>query len=209
MNETTNTGEPVPVEAALELGKWMGRHQAFGQMAGRCSAAEIESLRQIREGKLYQSVNCNWEEFCTQHLRVSARTVERELANLRRFGPAYFTVRQLARISTREYAAIAGCITGEGVRVNGELVELDQENGEKVADAVKALLAQNPPSESMAAPITFDSAMQRFRAALDTLCCFEGELDAERAHTLRMEVAKLRSAAASWGVEIASGNEPA
>jgi hypothetical protein len=44
MNEMTNAGESAPVEPALpllELGKWMGRRDAFGQVAGRCSAAEI------------------------------------------------------------------------------------------------------------------------------------------------------------------------
>ena len=208
MNEMTNRGEGAPVEAALpliELGKWLGRHDAFGQMAARCSAAEIESLRQIHDGKLYQRLNYTWEEFCTQHLKVSARTVERELSNLRRFGPAYFTVRQLARISAREYAAIADRITEEGVRVNGGVIALDPENGEEVATAVKALLEQSAPAETPPASATFDSAMQRFRAASEALRSFEDELDASRARAVGMELAKLLSAAAVWGVEIRVG----
>ena len=202
MNETTNTGEPVPVAAAVELGKWMGRRDAFGQVAGRCSAAEIESLRQIRDGKLYQSLNCNWEEFCARHLKVSMRTVERELANLRRFGPAYFTVRQMARISTREYAAIADCITEQGLAVNGDVIALDPDNGEQVAGAVKALLERHQPAEAAAAPPSFDAAMQRFRAASEALRSFESELDRGRARAVAKELAKLLSAAAAWGLEI-------
>jgi len=208
MNEMTKAGDGATHEAALpliELGKWMGRRDAFGQVAGRCSAAEIESLRQIHDGKLYQRLNCTWEEFCAQHLKVSARTVERELANLRRFGPAFFTLRQLTRISAREYAAIADCIGAEGVRVNGEVVALDPENSEQVAGAVKALLEQARPSEAPAAPSALDAAVQRFLAASEALRSLEDQLDAGRAHAVGTELAKLLCAAAGWGVEIRIG----
>ena len=205
MNEMTNQGEGAQADAALpliELGKWMGRRDAFGQVAGRCSAAEIESLRQIHDGKMYQRLNSTWDQFCARHLRVSARTVDRELAHLRRFGPVFFTVRQLARIGAREYAAIADCITEQGVRVNGEVIALDPENGEEVAGAGKALLEQHQPVETAAVPADFDAAMQRFRAASEALRSFADELDRGRARAVAKELLKLLSAAAGWGVEI-------
>lgn len=208
MNEMTESGEGAAVEAALpliELGKWMGRRDAFGQVAGRCSAAEIESLRRIHDGKLYQRLNCTWEQFCAQHLKVSARTVERELAHLRRFGPAFFTLRQLARISAGEYAAIADCISDRGVRWNGEVVALDPENSEQVAGAVKALLEQSRPAgdpAAAAAPAKFDAALRRFRAASKALRSLDTELDRGRARAVARELAALLSAAAGWGVEI-------
>lgn len=208
MNELTKSSEGAPVEGALpllELGKWMGRRDAFGQVAGRSSAAEIESLRRIHDGKLYQRLNSTWEQFCAQHLKVSARTVERELAWLRRFGPAFFTLRQLARISPREYAAIAGCIDDQGVRVNGEVIALDPENGEQVARAVKALLEQSRPVETSAAPAKFDSALQRFQAASKALRAFDQELDRRRARAVAKELTRLLSAAVAWGVEIRIG----
>jgi len=206
MDERTNTAEGAPVETALafvELGKWMGRRDAFGQMAARASAAEIESLRQIHDGKLYQRLNCTWVEFCAQYLGVSARTVDRELAHFRRFGPAFFTVRQLARISAREYAAIADCITEEGVRVNGETIPLDPQNSVEVAEAVKALLEQNGPVERIApAENTFGAAIERFLAASETVRSFEERLDPRRARTVGMELASLLAAAAGWGVDL-------
>ena len=180
----------------------MGRRDAFGQVAGRCSAAEIESLRRIHDGKLYESLNCTWREFCAQHLKVSARTVERELAHLRRFGSAFFTLRQVARISDREYAAIADCITEEGVRVNGEVIALDPSNSEQVAGAVTALLEQNRPVETSAVPATFNAAIQRFRAASEALRSCGGELDAGQARAVAMELESLLSSAVKWGVEI-------
>ena len=33
----------------LDLGIWLGRKQAFSVVAGRCSAADAECLRQIRD----------------------------------------------------------------------------------------------------------------------------------------------------------------
>ncbi len=207
MDEMTNAGEPATDEAArpmMELGRWMGRRDAFGQVAGRCSAAEIESLRQIHDGRLYQSLNYTWEEFCSQNLKVSARTVDRELAYLRRFGPAFFVLRQLARISAPEYAAIAGCITEDGVQLNGEVIALNSENSEELAGAVKALLERNPPVEAApaAAPITFEAAMQRFRAASETLRSFGDQLDRRRAQAVAAEFTKLFTAAAGWGVKL-------
>lgn len=205
MNEMTKTGEGAPVETALpllELGKWMGRRDAFGQIAGRCSAAEIESVRRIHDDKLYQILNATWEEFCSRYLKVCARTVDRELAHLRRFGPAFFTLRQVTRLSPREYAAIADSVTEQGVRVNNALIALEPENGDEIAQAVKALLEEAGPLENAAAPVTFETAMQRFRAASEFLRSFGEKLDANRARVVAAELAKLLAAAAGWGVEI-------
>ncbi|HTS26923.1 MAG TPA: hypothetical protein VMH81_13685 [Bryobacteraceae bacterium] len=211
MDEMTIVGEPVPAEAAMpyiELGKWMGRRDAFGQMAGRCSAAEIESLRQIHDGKLYQRLNCTWDEFCAQHLKVSSKTVERELANLRRFGPLFFTLRQLARISPREYATIADCIDEQGVRWNGSTIALDPENSAEVAGAVKALLEEHGPGERVAPRATFNAAMARFRAASGALCAFQNELDDDQAYAMGLELEKLLSTAAAWGVQLHGPRRP-
>ena len=41
------------------LDRWLGRREAFGLIAGRCSAAEVESLRRIRTEKLYRERD--WE----------------------------------------------------------------------------------------------------------------------------------------------------
>jgi len=71
----------------------------------------------------------------------------------------------MTRISTREYAAIAPSISEEGVRVNGAVIALDPDNSAAVAGAVKALLEQAPASEAATPHITFDAALQRFRAA--------------------------------------------
>lgn len=192
------TGEPN-----IELGKWMGRREAFGAIAGRCSAAEIESLRQIRDGRLYQQMNLTWEEFCARQLHASKRTVDREISYLRRFGPAFFTLRQLARISIREYALIAGQISQEGVNVDGNVVALIPENSAALAGAVGTLLQRSEPAAPASPPAApFDTVLQRFRGAAEGLRAFDGGMDGRQQRALAVEIADLLAAAAERGVTI-------
>lgn len=193
-------------EEKVELGKWIGRREAFGAIAGRCSAAEIESLRRIRDSRLYQEMNCTWEEFCSRYLHVTKRTVDLEISYLRRFGPAFFTLRQLARVSVREYARIAGQISEEGVHVDGNVVALIPENGEALAGAVGTLLERSEPAPADVAPAAmpapFETVLQRFRGAAEELRAFDGGMDGQQLHALAGEIANLLAAAAERGVTI-------
>jgi hypothetical protein len=51
-------------DEVLDLGTWMGRKQAFASLAGGCSAADAECLRQMRDGKKYRALGMSWAEFC-------------------------------------------------------------------------------------------------------------------------------------------------
>lgn len=202
MEEIAKAGEPLPVGADLtdmELGKWVGRREAFGLMAGHCSAADVESLRRIKEGKLYEK-HCTWEEFCSRHLRMARRTVDRDIAYLKRFGTAFFTMRQLAHISLREYAQIAGHISDAGVRLDGEVIALLPENGEQLAGALKTLLERTGSAAPALPPPAFDSVLQRFRAATQGLRSFEGDLNGTQLRALGMEIAEALSAAGDRGL---------
>jgi hypothetical protein len=51
-NETLNAASAqVDGTALLEVGTWLGRHQAFGLIANKCSAADAACLRQIRDSR--------------------------------------------------------------------------------------------------------------------------------------------------------------
>src|SRR5579872_6964299 len=76
MNEAVEN-MPAPASADVQgilLGQWMGHREAFGLIAGRCSAADIEILRRMKEERLYATLDCTWDEFCTRHLHVARRT---------------------------------------------------------------------------------------------------------------------------------------
>lgn len=192
----------TPDQQGVELGKWLGRREAFSLIAGRCSAAEVESLRRIREGNLYQRLGCSWEEFCSQQLHVTSRTVDRDIAYLRRFGPAFFTLRQLTRVSVREYAAIADRISEEGVNLDGNVVALLPENTEALAGAVKTLIERHEPPQPAAASPEFDGVLQRFRSTAQGLRSFAGSLDHSQLQVLAGELADLLAAAADRGITI-------
>ena len=53
-NEMEEIKDEMPDEQqVLELGIMLGQRRAFGMVAGRCSAAQAECLRKIRDEKTY------------------------------------------------------------------------------------------------------------------------------------------------------------
>ena len=96
---------------SFELGTWLGRRQAFGLIAGRCSAADAECLRNIRDHKLYRVRGVNWRQFCIRYAGISRAYANRLIQQLEEFGPNYFHVSQMARISAETYRRIAGAVS--------------------------------------------------------------------------------------------------
>jgi hypothetical protein len=104
---------PVPVSAeggVDELSKWLGRREAFGLVAGRCSAADVECMRRIRDDKLYLQCAKDWGEFCEKFLHMSKSNVNHQIRLSEEFGPEYHHVAQLTRISVADYRSIASAV---------------------------------------------------------------------------------------------------
>jgi hypothetical protein len=132
----------------LSLGKLLGRREAFNIVAARCSAADATLLRQMREEKLYLNHSKDWGEFCQRHLHISRENADRIIRLLEEFGPTYFEVAQLTRISPATYRAIEPSIRDQALHYNGDVIALIPENAERVAAAVaefrKAAAASTP-----------------------------------------------------------------
>jgi len=207
MNElvkTENQGPAAVEPAGFKLDQWLGRREAFGLIAGCCSAAEIETIRQIQDEKLYQDLNCNWDECCTRHLHASRRSVDRELGYLRKYGPAFFTVRQLTRITVKEYESIAGHISEHGVNLDGALIAVHADNSHQLAAAVEELLKRAEPRQSKPAPepLALDAVLKRCRTVAEQLQSLHCDLDAAQRLELANAVAEIRTAAAGLGAAI-------
>jgi hypothetical protein len=123
----------------LTLGRLLGRREAFTIVAARCSAADAVLLREMRQKKMYLSQAKDWGEFCAQHLHLSRENADRLIRLLDEFGPSYFEVAQLTRISPATYRAIAPAIRDQTLHHNGEAIALLPENAAKVAVAVSEL----------------------------------------------------------------------
>ena len=120
----------------FDIGRLLGRREAFSVVAGRCTAAEAAQMREIREKKLYLGRADDWSEFCVQDLHMSKDSANRMIRNLEEFGPNYFVLAQITQVSPTTYRAIAPSIHDEALHHDGEAIALIPENAEKVAAAV-------------------------------------------------------------------------
>jgi hypothetical protein len=135
MDDSDLTPSPDTNEA-LDLGKILGRREALSVIAGRCSAAEAACLRQIRQQRQYASFAPSWDEFCAEYLHISRSNADRIIRLLDEFGPAYFELSQLTRISPETYRAIAPAIGEEGLAFQGETIAITAGNAEKLSTAL-------------------------------------------------------------------------
>jgi hypothetical protein len=123
----------------IELGTWLGRRQAFALVAGRCSAADAECVRRLREERQYRALGVSWEQFCKQHLGISRRWADVVIAQLKEFGPQYFVLAQATGIRPDEYRRIRGAVRGNALLLAGEEIPIDADNAPRLAAAVEEL----------------------------------------------------------------------
>jgi hypothetical protein len=48
----------------IDLGSWTGLQKAFATVAGSCSAARAQCLKQVRESGMLDDIGLTWDEFC-------------------------------------------------------------------------------------------------------------------------------------------------
>lgn len=184
MTETETIEKPE--DPRFMLGQWIGRRDAVGLFAGRCSAVEIESLRHIKDSKLYTEAAPNWEEFCTRHLHASRRTVDLEISYLREFGPSFFTIRQLTHVTAKEYPAIAPHIVDDGLHTGGAITALVAENKEALITALRELRSSRAPK-----PPAFDRLLKRCQTAARAAAAYPDKFDGQQKALLLAEAFKI------------------
>jgi hypothetical protein len=129
-------------EQALDLGLWLGRRQAFGLIASRCSAADAECLKKIRESSSYRELGLTWEEFCKQRAGISRSYADRMIQQLNEFGEAYFHLAEIMQMSTEQYRQIADSVVDVEIEYAGEKITICRENADKIVHAVSMLTRQ-------------------------------------------------------------------
>lgn len=124
---------------AVEMGMWLGRRQAFALMAGRCSTADAECIRNIRREKRYRALQMTWEQFCVERLGVARATADRIVRQLEEFGPEFFTLAQLTRVTPEEYRRLKVAVRGHALLHAGEEIPIEVENGPRLSAAIEEL----------------------------------------------------------------------
>ena len=152
--------ERSAMEDAFDIGTWVGRKQAFAVVAGRCSAADAEILLEIREKKLFRSMEQTWDDFCVNRLGFGRSYADRIIRQFKELGPNFSKLACFTRIKPAEYRLIAGAVTEDGLSYSGEVIALEPENAPKLAEAVEALCRDSIPE---ADPV--DAAEQAFAKA--------------------------------------------
>jgi hypothetical protein len=138
------TAGKTEADNAFLLGEILGSRRAFSSVAGRCSAADAACLRRIRDEKLFTSRAETWDEFCPKFLGMSRANANRVIGYLEEFGPDYFVLNQLTRVTPAEFRAIAASVKDSAVHWQGDAIALIPENSEKIAVAVDALRKTAP-----------------------------------------------------------------
>ena len=139
----------------LELGTWLGRKQAFAEVAGRCSAADAECLRQVRKRKMHRKLKMSWRDFCKQHLGMAGATADLIIRRLEEFGPSYFVLAQATGITESEYRRISSAVRDQKLLHAGEEIPITAENAPRLAAAVEALRRASTPT--LPAPLSAEA----------------------------------------------------
>jgi hypothetical protein len=145
--------ERPAVDEMLDLGMVLGQNQAFGFLAGRCSAAQAETIRRLRNEKLYKRVTEHWKEFCPRYLKMSGTQADSIIRLWEEFGAGYFEIAQLTRVSPETYRALAPAVENGVLNLNGEQIELTIENSRKVAAAVSQVRRSLPSKAPADLPV--------------------------------------------------------
>jgi hypothetical protein len=176
----------------VELGTWLGRREAFAQLAGRCSAADAECIRKMREERQYRELGMNWEQFCKRKLGISKRGADLIIAQLNEFGPAYFLLAQMARVTPEEYRRISGSVRGQALLHAGEEIPIEAENAGRLAVAIEELRrgqkADNGDASAQAGttPEDLNRVLDQLERTLAAVVTETG-----RVHGLHLDVAQI------------------
>src|ERR1035437_9643617 len=148
----------------LEFGKMLGRRQTFSLVAGKCTVADVECLKKTRDQKLYRGYAKSWEECCTRHIGMSRANPERLIGLLEEFGPAYFEVAQLTRVSPETFRQLAPSIHDRTLHHLGGAIALIPENAARVASVV------GEHRKAVRSPRTVDTPVGTRLDALEARC---------------------------------------
>jgi hypothetical protein len=174
------------LDDVLEIGRWLGRREAFSLAAGRCSAADAKCLRELRESKKYKGLGLTWEQCSKQKVGICRSVADQIIRTLEEFGPDYFVVAQVTGILAAEYRRIRSAVSDHKLLCAGEEIPIEVENAARLAAAIEALrheAANAPeavPDPDVELARNFARAERATRAALallNKLCLMPLALD--------------------------------
>jgi hypothetical protein len=126
----------------MDLGAGVGRQQALAMVGAKCSAAQAQSLKTIKETRWFEKLRMNWDQFCTEYVGISRTQVDKYIAQYKEFGENYFRLAELARISPDLYRHIEGQVTETTIELHGDIIPLTSENAPRIRAGIARLRQQ-------------------------------------------------------------------
>ena len=164
-------------EKHQDLGSWLGLQKAFATVAGSCSAARAQCLKQVRDSHLLDEIGLTWDEFCKDYAGISRPHADSLIRQYDQFGDAYFRLSEIARISPQRYQQIAARVDADSIEIDGQKVALIPENAPKIRAAIQTLRSQlrrppapaRPPADVVELQIRVDALANDLAKAFRTL----------------------------------------
>ncbi len=111
----------------------IGRQEALNTLATMTNLMWAENLRQMKETGAYKKLGLTWEKAIEKTgAPFSYKTADRMISNLEEFGRGFFQVRDVARITSEAYRAIAPTVEEGFVIISGERVALTKQNASQI-----------------------------------------------------------------------------
>ena len=126
-----------------ELMRMIGRHEAFGVMANRTTSAWAETLKQIKDRKIYKQLGLAWNDFCPKFLSISTDKADRIIRDLEEFGDMYFMLSEVTRLSRDQFRAIQGNIQDGKLLIGEEQVDIAKANQDKIREFIASVQMEN------------------------------------------------------------------
>jgi hypothetical protein len=170
--------EDAPLD--LDLSRWTGAPADSANDTpdlGDVRAERVANLRRIRDERLYTDLTSTWEEFCEKHLRITRRSVDRNIRRLKEFGPLFFRVAEAVPLSSQEYRLIRGHVCPDGVRLDGALIPFDDAFSDELSDAVTELLRRGGSKPAKARGESFSRVIAQLEIAAKALDRYDRTLD--------------------------------
>ena len=162
-------------EKQREFGSWVGLQKAFAVVAGSCSAARAQCLKQVRESHLLDETGFTWDEFCKEFVGFSRQHADNLIRQYEQFGDAYFRLSEIARISPRNFEQIADKVTADAIEIDGQKLALVPENAHKIRAAIQTLRNQarrapaRPPADVIELQARVDSIAEDIAKSISAL----------------------------------------
>lgn len=132
----------------IDIGSWTGLQKAFATVAGSCSAARAQCLKQVRESGMLDDIGLTWDEFCKDYAGLSRPHADSLIRQYEQFGDAYFRLSEIARVSSKTFQQIASRVDADAIEIDGQKVALVPENAPRIRAAIQTLREQvrRPPA---------------------------------------------------------------